>query len=209
MKKGFTVIELLVTIAIIGILSSVVLSSLSAAHRQRITEVFTIPTAYACGNGFWENPCSSNAQVLNDIAANQKRLVAATPIPQIETSLERKNISKRAEIFNKENKVSYIYLVSYGKVMAFYTVKGKVSSLNSYMVPQEQLVDKEGNKCSYSNSDCFPTQAPDIDGSYGENTNGIFFFTSDGAYVEWSGEYMMSDQPLRLSTQPELTREVK
>ena len=39
--------------------------------------------------------------------------------------------------------------------------------------------------------------------------NGIFFFTTEGAYVEWVGDYMMSDQPLKLTTQPELVREIK
>ena len=41
------------------------------------------------------------------------------------------------------------------------------------------------------------------------NTDGIFFFTTEGAYVEWKGDYMMSDQPLKLTTTPELVREIK
>lgn len=36
---------------------------------------------------------------------------------------------------------------------------------------------------------------PDVDGSYGENDNGIFFFTVDGKYIEWTGEYLYSDIP--------------
>lgn len=142
--------------------------------------------------------------------AIQKNLVNAIPIPQIATSLERKNVAKRAEIFNQENKVSYIYLVNYGKVMAFYTVKGKVSSLQSYMAPMDKIVNKDGNTCQRSvDTDCFIVEAPDIDGTYGSNIGGIFFFTADGAYVEWHGDYMMSDQPLKLTTQPELVREIK
>lgn len=173
-------------------------------------------SVFACGNGWFETPCSpttsaseSNAQQLSNLWLNQAKLVKAVPSPVMETSLERKNISKRAELLNNENKISYIYLVSFGKVMAFYTVSGKVSSLNSYMVPQDQLVNYKGEKCNYYSEGCYVMQAPDIDGSYGENTNGIFFFTTEGIYVEWNGEYMLSDQPLTLTTTPELIRNIK
>lgn len=202
-KKGFTLIELLVVITIIGILSVLILS-------------FFTKKADACG---WIVDCgkspSANEQQQKSLESNQEKIISAVPIPQLSDSLERKNISDRAQLFNKPDKVSYIYLVNFGKVMAFYTVKGKVSSLNSFMSPQEQLVDGDGNKCTRnytsngSYEPCYSIQAPDIDGSYGDNANGIFFFTTEGAYVEWKGDYMMSDQPLKLSTQPELVREVK
>lgn len=144
--------------------------------------------------------------------ANQNKLSQAVPIPQLSTSQERLNIKRRAELFDQENKVSYIYLVNYGKVMAFYTVKGKVSSLRSYMTPQEKVVTSKGNDCSQYESGCtngYIVQAPDVDGSYGENVDGVFFFTTEGIYVEWKGDYMMADQPLKLTTQPELVREIK
>jgi hypothetical protein len=153
---------------------------------------------------------------LNKISKNQERMLQSIPIPELQTSSERKNVAKRAEIFNNEEKISYIYLVSYGKIMAFYTVKGKVSSLQSYLAPLEQMVDYRGRKCdgSWSNScnsseGSYIVSAPDIDGTYGENVEGIFFFTTEGAYVEWKGDYMMSDQPLKLSQEPMLIREVE
>jgi len=51
--------------------------------------------------------------------------------------------------------------------------------------------------------------SPAEDGSYGTNGDAVFFFTTDGAYVEWNGSYMLADQPLKLTTQPELVREIK
>lgn len=164
--------------------------------------------------GWFDSPKQSSNQVeQKSLESNQDRLIQAVPIPTLGDSLERKNIAKRAEIFNKPDKISYIYLVNYGKVMAFYTVQGKVSSLNSYMSPQERLVYGNGSKCDQTwttdGPDCYALQAPDIDGSYGENVDGIFFFTTEGAYVEWKGDYMMSDQPLKLATPPELVREIK
>ena len=51
--------------------------------------------------------------------------------------------------------------------------------------------------------------SPDIDGSYGTNGYAIFFFTTDDIYVEWRGDYMLVDQPLKLTQPPELIREIK
>lgn len=153
---------------------------------------------------------STYANEMTKLDTNQVDLIKNTPIPTLTDSLERQNIAKRAEIFNKANKISYIYLINYGKIMSYFTVKGKVSSLRSYMVPQEKLVYGDGTACtSYSSGYCYSVSAPDIDGSYGENVDGIFFFTTDGAYVEWKGDYMMSDQPLVLTDKPALVRDIK
>ncbi len=170
----------------------------------------------ACG--FW-SPCPPPPTTSRDEAKTaiqiQKDIVASIPIPDLKTSSERANVAKRAVLFNNAEKISYIYLVSYGKVMAFYTVKGKVSSLRSYMTPTEKLVDAASNECSTEYrmdngwKPCYPVSSADIDGTYGENVEGIFFFTTEDAYVEWKGEYMMSDQPLKLTTTPELVREIK
>lgn len=163
----------------------------------------------ALGGCTLESPqTNSYAQDAKVVEQTQQRVQDSVPIPQIKTSAERKNIAARAELFDVENKISYIYLVSYGKVMAFYPVQGKVSSLNSFLSPVDKLVSSDGSRCT-SGYACYVVSAPDIDGAYGENAEGIFFFTTDGAYVEWNGEYMVSDQPLKLTTQPELIREIK
>lgn len=140
-----------------------------------------------------------------DIAANQDSrflnaqqdtLTKAVPPPSIQFSVERQNISDRAEIFSNPEKLGYIYLISYGKVMAFYPIKGKATSLRSYMVSQEQVYrSSQGNVA---------LPAPDIDGSYGDNADGIFFFTPEGVYIEWLGEYMYADAPLKMATPPEI-----
>ena len=144
------------------------------------------------------------------VEETQKRVQESVPIPNITTSAERKNIAARAVLFDSESKVTYIYLVSFGKVMAFYPVKGKVSSLNSYLSPLDKLVREGGKPCVWESpvGSCMVVSSPDIDGAYGENADGIFFFTTEGAYVEWKGDYMVSDQPLKLTTQPELVQNI-
>lgn len=137
---------------------------------------------------------------------NQDRLLLVSPPPKLDKSLERDNLVRRLELLNDENKIFYIYLVSYGKVMAQYVAKGKVSSVNSKLTTQEQIVN---DPYAYSgNHGGKVVESPDLDGSYGTNGDAIFFFTTDGAYVEWAGEYMVSDFPLQLTTPPELVRNI-
>lgn len=132
---------------------------------------------------------------------NQARLLDIQPPVQLDWSLEREQINRRTKLWNDPNKVSYIYLVSYGKVMAFYTIKGKVSSVNSQITNPEQVVKYWNER--------YQMPSPAEDGSYGTNGDAIFFFTTDGTYVEWAGEYMLADKPLKLSTPPVIVREVQ
>ena len=140
--------------------------------------------------------------------SNQARLLTASPPPQLDKSLERENLIRRLDLLNDENKIFYIYLVSYGKVMAEYVAKGKISSVNSRLTTQEQIV-KDPFANALDNRQGKVVESPDLDGSYGTNGDAIFFFTTDGAYVEWAGEYMVSDFPLKLTTPPELVREIQ
>ena len=71
---------------------------------------------------------------------NQARLAKSNPAPSLDSSLERQNLIDRLELLNNQNKIFYVYLVSYGKVMAEYTAKGKISSVNSKLTTQEQVI---------------------------------------------------------------------
>lgn len=141
--------------------------------------------------------------------STQQRLIKQIPAPTLQTSLERKNLVRRAQWVNRENAISYIYLISYGRVMKYFTVEGKVSSLNSYLTAMER-VERFGSSMESSSTQYIALEAPDLDGSYGKNPDGIFFFTTEGGYVEWKGEYMWSSEPLFLDPkQPEMIQTVK
>jgi hypothetical protein len=138
---------------------------------------------------------------------NQERLMEAQPPVRLQWSLEREQVNKRTELWNKPNKVSYIYLINYGKIMAFYSIKGKVSSVNSQVTNPEQIarVYKKAVGTGYNTySGVLPSPAED--GSYGTNGDAIFFFTTDGAYIEWKGDYMLCDKPYKLAAPPDVVR---
>jgi len=160
-----------------------------------------VKKAGACG-AWWG--CSSANSFTNESAAieqNQQRLVQAQPLPKMSNSQERKNLIRRLNTFNNENKISYIALISFdGKVIKQDTVKGKVSSVDSSLTAQVQLLDADGHPVTEDNScghyGCFPVPAPAADGSYGTNGNAIFYYTENGTYREWNGQYILSDQPI-------------
>ncbi len=141
-------------------------------------------------------------QEQNRTEDQQRVHLKTSPPPKLTRSQERLNLIERLTRFNTDSKVSYIYLVNYGKVMAFYTVKGKVSSVNSLLTTPDQLIKPKNI------SERHVMASPDLDGSYGSNGDAVFFFTTDGTYVEWSGDYMLCDKPLKLTTPPELTIDV-
>lgn len=141
------------------------------------------------------------------VEANQQRLMTAIPAPVLDTSLERQNLVERLKRINQQNMSCYIYLLSYGRVVASYPIRGKVTSLNAYLMageaPQNDPVGTMDGRQSLM------IEQPDYDGAYGKNADGIFFFTADSnAYVEWAGQYLFSDQPLRLNQEPLMVRSV-
>ena len=131
------------------------------------------------------------------------KLAENQPTPNdIDYSLERYNLIRRTYWVNgqREKAVNlpspfvkpfgYIFLFTenVGIVVSF-TVDGKVSSLNSFLTPDSD----------YYSSGTYNDWLPDVDGSFGENDNmGIFFFTNDGKYIEWTGTYLYSDIPMKV-----------
>lgn len=125
------------------------------------------------------------------------------PTPtDIEYSLERYNLIRRTYWVNGmrekantlpcevEKPFGYIVLFTEsGAVIGQFVVDGKVSSLNSFLTPDSE------KPCLDSSSNDW---LADVDGSYGANDTGIFFFTPDGKYIEWTGIYLYSDIPIEV-----------
>lgn len=110
-------------------------------------------------------------------------------------SLECKNLREREKRNSDPNRIGYVYLYNFdGSIKGYFAVKGKVSSTQSQMGPMDQTIDVDG--CSGCGS--LVVEAAGDDGSYGPNENGIFFFLVNGTMVTYSGEYLLSDQPLAL-----------
>lgn len=138
--------------------------------------------------------------------AQQSKFNLSSPIPVLPMSQERENLVKRAKRINVQNMTGCVNLLTEsGILVSSFVVAGKVSSLNSYLLSGEQLVDADLGE--YRGN--LVMEQPDIDGAYGSNAQGIFFFTADtDAYVEWSGPYLYTDQCLVTTSSPLLTQAV-
>jgi hypothetical protein len=155
----------------------------------------------------WLSGCSySNATT--DVSRQQQvteTLTDSQSTPtDIDYSLERYNLIKRAYWVNGqrekamslpcavERPLGYVVLLTEsGAVIGSFVVDGKISSLNSFLTPNyiEQY---------YMEGGVVNTELADVDGSYGENDGGIFFFTVDGKYCEYNGTYLYSDIPFEV-----------
>lgn len=181
--------------------------------KKHFTKIIAIILAIiliaACCCGFSSTGISAGSasdkaatlEVGNKLAENQ-------PTPtDIDYSLERYNLIRRTYWVNGqqekarnlpceiEKPLSYIALMLDGVgVVSTHIVDGKVSSLNSFLTPDSEYYEVlfDGSYRDYNK------WLPDVDGSYGENDTGIFFFTPDGKYIEWTGTYLYSDIPFEV-----------
>lgn len=148
----------------------------------------------ACSNESRDTSSRLQEQGQQDTVDAFAKQSAAQPYPkdELSNSLERANLRERLIRTNKADALGYVYVMSFGKIIGYYTVKGKVSSTQSQMTTA-QLVTRvcDGGSCQYATVD-----APGDDGSYGANEEGIFFFTTTGQMVTTNLDYIWSDNPL-------------
>lgn len=134
--------------------------------------------------------------------ANHQDLVQKHPIPKMDKSLERENLIQRYNTLNDRDKIFHVYLFNHGKLIAYYTAQGKVSSVNSKLTQPDQLVPCDRSEGSWD-EECV-VSSPQLDGSYGTNGNGQFFFDTQGSYIETNMRYIVSERPLGLTNQPQV-----
>ena len=163
--------------------------------------------------------CEAEASGTQQDVINQQqsanRLQFNQPTPtDIDYSLERYNLIRRAYWVNGqrekantlpcevEKPLGYVVLFTEsGAVIGSFIVDGKVSSLNSYLTPDSECYEIAGDSVDgsiFNNGTTENDWLADVDGSYGTNDNGIFFFTPDGKYIEWTGIYLYSDIPFEV-----------
>ena len=148
--------------------------------------------------------CDTTATQQNKIDTQKatENILSNQPTPtDVDYSLERFNLIKRVYWVNGqrekamvvpcnvERPIGYIaVLADSGAIIYTSTVDGKVTSLNSYLSPDSE---------KYATSS-YADWLADVDGSYGNNVDGVFWFTVEGNYMEWNGKYLYSDIPFHV-----------
>ncbi len=160
--------------------------------------------------------CVDDSQSRQDTIAQieiANKLQSRQPTPvDIDYSLERYNLIRRAYWVNGQRAkamsypcpiadmpLGYIIMFEYGTIVGKFTVEGKLSSLNSWLTPESEYYEKNSSSSTGTWNNKW---LADVDGSFGVNADGVFFFTPNGQYFEWTGVYLYSDIPFELSVAP-------
>ena len=171
--------------------------------------VLAVMSVMSAGCDIVDDSSASAADKQAQIEVADKMASLQSTPKDIDFCLERYNLIKRAYWVNGqrekaesvicavEKPLGYIVLFAGNAVVGSFVVDGKVSSLNSYLTPDSEYY--EIALTGEYREIVVNKWLADVDGSYGENDSGIFFFTPDGKYIEWTGEYLYSDLPFEVS----------
>lgn len=157
----------------------------------------------ACTAGNKPSESRMEDQKLSGQAYDQQKAAVPFPASELRDSLERRNLRERLLRQNEADRIGYVYFVSFGKFLGYWTIKGKVSSTQSQMNPADEITG-DLSDCS----GCFESQVLESagdDGSFGQSEDGVFFFTTEGAMIQLPEDsYVYTDQPVSLGNVPEL-----
>lgn len=156
--------------------------------------IFISALTVSCGL-FEESESDKNREATQTAAVkNESNSLAQIPVPQNSYFQERRTVANWAKRWDKPNLPCYVYLFNYGTCIGYFVSDGKPASTRSYLVPEY--------KNEYRTQGCYTQeQTPDLDGTYGDNNEGIRFFTASGSAVEAGAgiSYVYSDTPLNLN----------
>lgn len=173
-------------------------------------------SAFACSSSAKGAKANGHANNANDLQGQEEALTVSAfdavnqipaqqyPADRMVDSLEMRNLRKKLLTFNDANKQGWVYLISMGTVLAKIECMGKVSSTQSAMTT-DLLVWQDRGTGGGGN---VPIKGPGDDLSFGPNEGGdrgIFFYTPDGGYVSWAGDYLYTDFEMAVGPDGRLT----
>lgn len=121
---------------------------------------------------------------------------------QFTDNAEIDNIKNRVELTSKPGLLGYVVLFNEsGQPIMYEGVRGKITSGSKRLTPPDraQQVSTGGQN---GGQHSVVRQAPSDEGTYGSSNPYIFYWNTDGVYRQWSGHYLYSTQPMRLTIQP-------
>ncbi|GAA0969944.1 hypothetical protein GCM10009555_018010 [Acrocarpospora macrocephala] len=143
--------------------------------------------------------CSGIPDDIKQKRANYEAAENAVPFPSglvAKSPTERINVAEKLKRDSDANRLSYIYIIDHGLVVAHYVAKGKVSSSDSQLLPEQEYRDMCGDGCV----DYQMVTAAGDDATYGDREPGIFFFTPEGMLVTTTLDYLQFDRPMKVNT---------
>lgn len=119
---------------------------------------------------------------------------------QFSENSEIENIKRRLELTSKPGQLGFVMLLNeMGQPILYEGVKGKITSSSKRLTPTDKLSHAGNGNGGYSLA---VRQEASDEGTYGSSDPYIYYWNVDGAYRQWSGRYLYSDQPMRLRQDP-------
>lgn len=108
------------------------------------------------------------------------------------------NIKHRLELTADPGKLGFILLLNQaGQPILYEGVKGKVTSGGKRLTAPDRASSGWGG-----GNNTVVRSSPSDEGTWGHSGEYIFYWNTNGVYRQWSGDYLYSDQPIRLTVQP-------
>jgi hypothetical protein len=123
-----------------------------------------------------------------EVAAREGQHRAQAAINNSAANSEQDNIERRIRLTSQPGLLGYIVLLNEtGQPILYTSIKGKVTSSGKRLT---RPYNAGGNP------------SPSDEGAWGSSDPYIYFWTSDDQYMQWNGNYLYSNSPIRLATEP-------
>ena len=134
------------------------------------------------------------------VTQSQKAEEAASSITFTENA-EIDNIQARLELTSDPGLTGFVLLMNEaGQPIMYTSVKGKITSGSKRLTKTYSVLNR--HDCGDWRCDKVVNAAPSDEGTWGSSNPYIYFWTTNGQYIQWNGKYLYSDQPFRLDVQP-------
>jgi hypothetical protein len=116
-----------------------------------------------------------------------------------EKNAEIENIQKRLRLTSNPGQIGFVLLLNQaGQPIMYTSVRGKITSGSKRLTaPMVEYHVDHGEYRGTALGD-----GPSDEGTYGHSGDYVFFWTTDGQYIQWNGGYLYSDKPFRTNIQP-------
>lgn len=105
------------------------------------------------------------------------------------------NIKARLTLTSNPGLTGFVLLMNeMGQPIMYVGVKGKITSGSKRLTEPDRY---------WTNSQSAGIRAGSSDeGTFGSSGEYVFFWTTDGQYIQWNGKYLYSDKPFRVKIEP-------
>ena len=143
--------------------------------------------------------CKPEGQASTKKTEAQRAAEAADSVTFTAGNAEIDNIKRRLELTSQPGLLGFVVLLNEaGQPIAKHTVSGKITSGGKRLTPPQKIWGIDRGQYSGSQLGA----APSDEGTWGSSNPYIYYWTTSGQYIQWSGDYLYSDKPFRLAVEP-------